>query len=703
MPVKAASKKNETTADIKSIPVTTIKGVGPKIADRLVKLHIHSVQDALFHFPFRYQDRTNIIPVGSLVSGQECAVFADIELTEVVFRGRRNLICRVTDGTGYLSLRFFHFSSLQQQRLKRGCKIYAYGEVRSGTNGLEMIHPEYEVLSADSERLADEQLTPVYHTTEGVHQISMRNIVGGALDHYLEKVTDWLPCNVLSDNNYPSLQEAIEGLHRPAPEIDTEKLLSGFHPYQQRLAFEELLAHQLSLRLSRKRTRKDKATALEINGHVYRKLLTGLPFELTGAQKRVINQLCEDVSTDVPMQRLCQGDVGSGKTIIAAAAAAIAVDSGRQVAIMAPTGLLSDQHLTNFVNWFEPLGVRVVGLTGSNKGKQRNRILTEIEGGEASIVVGTHALFQRDVVFKDLALIVVDEQHRFGVAQRLALKEKAGTGRPQPHQLIMTATPIPRTLAQTLYADLDVSVIDELPPGRQPVQTVVIPESRRAEIVERVNKACHEKRQVYWVCPLIEESESVDWQAAIEVESGLKEALSGLNIGLVHGRMKSADKESVMRTFKAGNLDLLVATTVIEVGVDVPNANLMVIENSERLGLSQLHQLRGRVGRGTEESACILLYHSPLSRVARERLETMRTTNDGFVIAQKDMELRGPGEILGLRQAGAPEFQVADLWRDQKLLPSVQKTAELFELEYSDRIQPLINRWFSQADRYGNV
>ena len=700
--------------DIQTLSVTELKGVGPRVADKLKRLDLHTVQDVLFHLPFRYQDRTRIQPIGSLRPGEEVVIVGTIEVAEVAFRGKRNLLVRISDGTGMITLRFFHFSAAQQSRLKRGNRIYCYGEARAGKSGLEMVHPEYEVFNGDTEIAVEEQLTPVYPTTEGVHQIGIRKLAQQALDHYLENIAEWLPEEVLTDIKLPSLKQAVYQVHRPENADEAALLQQGIHPSQQRLVFEEILAHQLSLQQVRLANQKHMAPSLQTENKLYKQLITQLPFTLTGAQVRVINEVQTDLNQQHPMQRLVQGDVGCGKTLIAAAAAAQAIEAGYQVAIMAPTELLVEQHAHNFEQWFKPLGIDVVVLVGSQRTKLRQSVLEVIASGERKLIIGTHALFQEEVVFSKLGLMVVDEQHRFGVNQRLALREKGypkeyEQGRENnnnqsvhPHQLVMTATPIPRTLAQTIYADLNVSIVDELPPGRKPVTTVVIADNRRPEVVERVLHACQQGRQAYWVCPLIEESEVLQLQTATDTEAALKEALSELNIGLVHGRMKASEKENIMRRFKKGEIDLLVATTVIEVGVDVPNATLMIIENAERLGLSQLHQLRGRVGRGHEDSSCVLMYQT-LSELARKRLAVMRETNDGFEVARHDLELRGPGEMLGTRQTGMQSFHIADLVRDQALLPAVQKTASLLQHKYPQNIEPLIRRWVQRSGDYSNV
>jgi ATP-dependent DNA helicase RecG len=685
-------------------PVTVLRGVGDALAERLRSLGVQTTQDLLFLLPLRYEDRTRVVPLGELRAGQRAAVEGEILLTEVVFRGRRQMLCKIADGSGFLTLRFFYFTTQQQKGLARGARIRCFGEARRGPKGLEIVHPEYRRIDPNAPAPPEEHLTPIYPLTEGVTQGRLRQLVGMALDQWgTGDVEDWLPTSVLADSRLPSLRDALLYVHRPPTDAPVDLLLSGRHPAQRRLSFEELLAHQLSLKLLRQRIQSDPGWPLESNGALKASLLTTLPFKLTQAQQRALVEIERDLKQGKPMLRLVQGDVGCGKTLVAALAATRAVETGRQVALMAPTELLADQHAQNFRRWFEPLGVAVALLAGRQTGKARSAVLEGIREGHAPIVVGTHALFQESVEFSALALVIVDEQHRFGVHQRLSLREKGASDGHQPHQLIMTATPIPRTLAMTAYADLDVSVIDELPPGRTPVKTVVLAEARRDEVVQRIRTACLEGRQTYWVCPLIDESEEMPYQAAEETAAALAAALPDLRVGLVHGRMPPSAKEGTMRRFKEGNIQLLVATTVIEVGVDVPNATLMVIENAERMGLAQLHQLRGRVGRGQHASSCLLLYRSPLSSLARERLAVMRDTNDGFEVARRDLELRGPGELLGTRQTGLAQMRVADLLRDADLLPRVQIAAETLLRDWPLHVAPLISRWVGHAEQYGRV
>ena len=688
------------------LPITALKGVGPKVAARLARVDIHSVEDLLFHLPYRYEDRTRITPIGALRAGNEVVIQGKVELTEIKFARRRMLLSRLSDGTGFITLRFFHFNARQQAALARGVTLRCFGEVRRGSMGLEMTHPEYQYIDSEQPPTIEQTLTPVYSTTEGLHQLSLRNLTEQALIKLQSGeliLRELIPAALLQSRNLPSLAEAVQFLHRPPPEIDLASLAEGKHPMQQRLVFEELLAHTLSLRQLRSRMRQHRAVALQATGQLSAKFLQGLEFQLTDAQQRVISEIERDLQAVVPMQRLVQGDVGSGKTLVALMAVLHAVESGYQAAVMAPTEILAEQHYRNFAQWLSPLGIEVAWLSGKLKASERRQALQQLHNGTARVAVGTHALFQAEVKFQQLALVVVDEQHRFGVHQRLALREKGKRDGYYPHQLIMTATPIPRTLSMAVYADLDCSVIDELPPGRKPVETVVIPDTRRDDVVARVHNACQQGKQVYWVCTLIEESEVLQCQAAEDTATLLAEALPEVRVGLVHGRLKGDAKEKIMQGFKLGEFDLLVATTVIEVGVDVPNASLMIIENAERLGLAQLHQLRGRVGRGSQASACVLMYHGALSEQARQRLGVMRDTSDGFEIARKDLELRGPGEVLGTRQTGMLQLCVADLQRDQALLPEVSHMADCLLQTYPERVEPLVKRWIGSATRYGNV
>lgn len=684
-------------------PVTALRGVGAALAARLAVLGVQQVQDLLFILPSRYEDRTRIQPIGSLIAGTRAVIEGEVMLTEVVFRRRRQLLCRIADGSGFLMLRFFHFSNAQQQGLMRGSRIRCFGEVRRGPQGLEIVHPEYRRLFAESTSLED-TLTPLYPMTEGITQGRLRALIAQALKELDSAgVREWLPNDILQPLGLPQLAEALRIVHRPPVDVALDELDSGRHPAQRRLAFEELVTHHVVLRRLRDEARRDQAWSLQDTPQLTARFLAQLSFTMTGAQRRALEEIIADLSLAQPMVRLVQGDVGCGKTLVAAAAAAHAIGSGFQVALMAPTELLAEQHQRNLDAWFRPLGVTVALISGSQPARTRRSALEALASGEIQLAIGTHALFQESMVFKNLALVIVDEQHRFGVQQRLRLAEKGQRDDRLPHQLIMTATPIPRTLAMTAYADLDVSIIDELPPGRTPVKTVVAAETRRDEVVARIAAACRAGRQAYWVCPLIDESEELQCQAAEETAALLAAALPQLRVGLVHGRMKPKDKEAAMLEFKAGRIQLLVATTVIEVGVDVPNATVMVIENSERMGLAQLHQLRGRVGRGAHDSSCVLLYRAPLGALARARLNAIRDSNDGFVIAQTDLELRGPGEVLGTRQTGLARMRVADLARDADLLPQVHQAAETLMTRYADRILPLTARWIGADDRYGRI
>ena len=685
-------------------PITAMRGVGAVLAEKLRRLGVFQVQDLLFVLPSRYEDRTHVAPIGSLSPGTRTTVEGEVLLTEVAYRRRRQMLCRISDGSGFLTLRFFHFSAAQQNALARGTRIRCFGEIRRGPQGLEIVHPEYRRVVDKEPAPLEETLTPIYPLTEGVPQGRLRALVTQALGELdAAAVHDWIPSQLIQPMGLPTLKDALAYVHRPPREAKLAELDAGRHPAQRRLAFEELLAHHVSLKLLKRAVKTDPAWSLDDGEALESRFLAALPFALTRAQKHVLKEIDADLLATRPMVRLLQGDVGCGKTIVAAAAAARAAGTGLQAALMAPTELLAEQHWTNFRAWLQPLGLPVALVSGSQPARTRRSALEAIASGEVRVVVGTHALFQDEMDFAKLALVIVDEQHRFGVQQRLLLQEKGRREGRFPHQLIMTATPIPRTLAMTAYADLDISIIDELPPGRTPVKTVVVPEQRRDEVVARIVQSCRAGRQVYWVCPLIEESEELRSRAAEETAAALAEALPELKVGLVHGRMTPGKKDEVMLSFKNGRTQVLVATTVIEVGVDVPNATLMVVENAERMGLAQLHQLRGRVGRGAEASTCVLLYKAPLSQLARERLNAIRETNDGFEIARRDLELRGPGELLGTRQTGLAQLRVADLIRDADLLPRVQETAELLLSSYPDNIAALTARWIGSDEQYGRV
>ncbi|AEO43526.1 ATP-dependent DNA helicase RecG [Xanthomonas campestris pv. zingibericola] len=696
--------------------LSSLPGVGPKVADKFAARGILSVQDLWLHLPLRYEDRTRLTTIAQLQGGVPAQVEGRVEAVERGFRFRPVLRVAVSDAShGTLVLRFFHFRAAQVAQFAVGTRLRVFGTPKPGQHGWEIVHPSYRVLAPDEDAGLGDSLDPVYPVLEGVGPATLRKLIGQALERLPpESALELLPPHWLQDERLPSLRAALLTMHRPPVGTDPQQLLAGGHPAQQRLAIEELLAHQLSLRRQRIALQRLHAPSLPGNGTLVQQLCKALPFQLTGAQQRVFEQIAHDLAQPSPMLRLVQGDVGSGKTVVAALAAMLAVEQGKQVALAAPTELLAEQHLTNLRGWLEPLGIRIVWLAGKVTGKARAAVMAEVASGQAQVVVGTHALMQEAVVFHDLALAIIDEQHRFGVHQRLALRDKGAAAGSVPHQLVMTATPIPRTLAMSAYADLDVSAIDELPPGRTPVQTIVLSAERRPELVERIRAACAEGRQAYWVCTLIEESEEpekgaqgqqggpprIEAQAAEVTFEALSAQLPGVRVALVHGRMKPAEKQKAMLDFKQGRSDLLVATTVIEVGVDVPNASLMIIENAERLGLAQLHQLRGRVGRGAAASSCVLLYQAPLSMMARQRLETMRQTNDGFVIAEKDLELRGPGELLGTRQTGLASFRIADLARDAGLLPRVQVLAERLLDEAPEIADRVVERWIGGAVRY---
>lgn len=682
-----------------------LRGVGPQIASHLARLDIYSVRDLLLHLPSRYQDRTRIQPMRKLRVGQEVVVEGVVRSVTRPPRGKTKVLIELCDDDGVIMLRFFHDLTFQKAALQSGARLRCYGEVRFGPSGYEMTHPEFQIISDAQPKRVDTHLTPVYPATEGLSQYMLRKLTDNALTVLKqdESFRELLPEEILKSVSLPSLQASIALIHRPPREIPIPILMENKTLQQQRLVFEELLAHRLSMLKVKESFQSHQAVALAENPEWQAKFIATLPFQLTNAQTRTANEISADLVRTKPMLRLVQGDVGSGKTVVAAFAMLQAMANGYQTVMMAPTELLAEQHYRNFKKWLEPLGLKVVCLTGSMKGKLRNEVLAAAQDGSAHIVLGTHALFQEGVEFAKLALVIIDEQHRFGVQQRAMLRDKGAQELIHPHQLIMTATPIPRTLSMSFYADLDMSVIDELPPGRTPISTSILLNSRRDEVIARVHDACLEGRQVYWVCPLIEESEILNCQAATTTAEELQAKLVDLKIALLHGRMKQQEKEKIMRAFQQGEIHVLVATTVIEVGVDVPNASVMVIENAERLGLSQLHQLRGRVGRGSAASHCVLLYQYPLSSLAKERLQVMRESTDGFKIAQRDLELRGPGEVLGTRQTGDFSFRVADLLRDSALLPKVQKAAEMITNQYQECIEPLIQRWMADKIDYARI
>jgi ATP-dependent DNA helicase RecG len=685
-------------------PVTTLHGIGKQVAEQLARLGIHSLEDMLFHLPLRYEDRTKIKPLNQLKVGESVLVEGTIQSAEVKFGKRRSLICMLSDGADTVMLRFFHFYPSQREKLKPGTHLRCFGEVRQGYQNLELVHPQYECLDYfDSNPLLEDHLTPIYPSNSHLTQTVFYSLIDQIFQK--QEIIDYLPETVREQFNLLPIKEALQILHQPPPEVSIKALLDGKHPALRRLVFEELLAHHLSFRTLKLQARRQNAPNLDNAGELTQSLLAQLPFKLTEAQQRVSQEIAADLRATHPMHRLLQGDVGSGKTIVAALSALQAIESGYQVAVMAPTELLSEQHQRTFSQWLEPLELQIAWLTGSLTKKKREQALEKMASGEAQLVIGTHALFQKDVEFAKLGLVIVDEQHRFGVHQRLALRNKGTQDGLYPHQLIMTATPIPRTLAMTAYADLDTSIIDELPPGRTPVNTAIIPNTRRDEVIARIQQVCqHDGRQAYWVCTLIEESETKQFQAATETAEQLQNALPNLQIGLIHGRIKAKEKEQIMAQFQAQELDLLVATTVIEVGVDVPNASLMIIENPERLGLAQLHQLRGRVGRGALQSYCVLLYQPPLNDLTKSRLATIRDNHDGFIIAQRDLEIRGPGDVLGTRQKGVLNLRIADLQRDKALLlDEILEAGKILSKEYPEQSQLLIQRWIKEGIHYSKV
>ena len=700
----------EALTKLSQVALTTLKGVGPSMAKRLEKLSLLSVQDLLFHLPLRYEDRTRVSTIRECLVGTHTNIIGEITSNQLTHGKRRMMVVNVNDGTGNVQLCFFSFSASLKNSLSVGQTIRCYGEIKRGPNGFQIVHPEYRSLDDDRALTATEEtLTPVYPTTDGLKQISLRNLTDQALIRLQRgQVEELLPSD-LFDEQY-SLEQALTIVHRPPPEASTSQLELGKHPAQLRLIKEELIAHNLSMLKLRQNSDVHNAVSLSLEQAIEPycaaegSFLKALPFSPTNAQARVVKEIKTDLAKSQPMMRLVQGDVGSGKTLVAALAALTAISQGYQVALMAPTEILAEQHAINFASWFTPLDISVGWLAGKTKAKARRLALEKMASGEMQMVIGTHALFQADVQFNKLVLVIIDEQHKFGVHQRLSLREKGVFDNNYPHQLIMTATPIPRTLAMTAYADLDTSVIDELPPGRTPINTVALPDSRRENVIERIREGCsNDNRQAYWVCTLIEESEVLQCQAAEDTAIHLQEQLPELKIGLVHGRLKAAEKQEIMTRFKAGEIHLLIATTVIEVGVDVPNASLMVIENPERLGLAQLHQLRGRVGRGSVASHCVLLYKAPLSKTATKRLAVLRESNDGFVIAEKDLEIRGPGELLGTRQTGLAELKIADLVRDGYLIPEIKQKAYLLSRQNPECAQALIQRWLGNKERYSNA
>lgn len=680
----------------------TIPGVGPTIAGKLARCGIKSIKDLLFYLPYRYQDRTRITPIRDIRAHDWVVLHVKICKSEVKYGKRKMLYCFAEDKTGVIRLRFFHFNPTQVKQFADNPQIRVFGEVRAFSNHLEMIHPEYQLLTADEHCPVEETLTPIYSTTQGLGQSRLRQLVYYALAHYNAAITqlEWMDAHELSHNGFYPLADALVFLHNPPPDCPIDAVVNGNHPAIKRLAYDELLAQRLSLQFARQERRDTHAPILVKKDTWHARFTALLPFTLTNAQQRVAEDIAQDLSQSTPMLRLVQGDVGAGKTVIAALAALQAIASGFQVAFMAPTDILSEQHAQTLAQWFAKLEIKVLRLSGKMKKSERRKTMDALINHECSIVVGTHALFQQEVCFKKLGLIIIDEQHRFGVEQRLKLKQKGENETLIPHQLLMTATPIPRTLAMTQLAHLDISVLNELPPGRTPVMTAVINQEKRQIIIERLQAAIIQGRQAYWVCTLIEESEKLQCMAAVETAKILQAQLSGVEVGLIHGRMPALEKETIMRAFKAGEINLLVATTVIEVGVDVANASLMIIENAERLGLSQLHQLRGRVGRGNSQSHCLLLYQPPLSLVGQERLSIMRQTSDGFIIAGKDMSLRGSGDVLGARQTGYHSYRIADLRRDAYMLPQVAKKSVELVAKKPDLAKQIAKLWRGEFEQF---
>ena len=684
-----------------SSPIThhpSLSGLSNSTLTRLAKLGIASKFDLVLHLPLRYDDETRLYTLGEAPPGQPVLVEGSVVECEIQYRPRRQLACHIQDGSGVLTLRFFNFYQSQMKQLAAGVRVRAFGEIRHGFFGPEMVHPKYRLVPAGAP--VARALTPVYPTTAGLAQENLRRLIARSLAD--SDLGDTLPADLVEPLGLPRFRDAVLLLHNPPPETPQATLAGRTHPAWRRVKFDELLAQQISMRVHYRRRKAAGAPALKPRGKLAQALLARLPFKLTAAQNKALAQIRHDLAQPYPMQRLLQGDVGSGKTIVAALAALQCVENGHQVAVMAPTEILAEQHFGKFREWLDGLGIGVAWLSGSQRAREKREALARVAAGETAVVVGTHALFQDEVRFHDLALAIIDEQQRFGVHQRLQLRMK-GT-RPnrgaQPHQLMMSATPIPRTLAMSYYADLDVSVIDELPPGRAPVTTKLVSEARRAEVIRRVRDACIDGGQAYWVCPLIEESEALQLKTALATYETVQQTFPELKVGLVHGRLKGGEKTRVMSAFKDGAIQLLVATTVIEVGVDVPNATLMVIEHAERIGLAQLHQLRGRIGRGAAESTCILLYQQPLTATARERLRIIYENRDGFEIARHDLRLRGPGELLGARQSGAPLLRLADLDADLDLLDAARAAAETLLRERPDVAQRHLARWLGARHEF---
>jgi len=694
------SKKNNESVQPK---LQDLKGLGSKLEEILTKLNIHSFEDLIFHFPFRYEDRTRITSIARLRIRQLAVVDAEIISSKILFGKRRSLSVGVRDQSGLCFIRLFHFNKSQEKQFSSGNFIRIIGEPRMGSQGLEFYHPEYRIFK-DTPPPLEKNLTPVYASCEGITSKRIAQLIQQALI-FLERHPQKSLLKKIFSSKFHDIPENINELlgtiHQPVSWDDASLLSEGMHPFQKQLALEELVAHSLSAQTRSSLEVISDAHALMFNKALHTKFTSSLPFSLTGAQEKVISEIASDLNQTKAMRRLVQGDVGSGKTLVAASLALQAIQQGKQVALMVPTEILAEQHAKNFSRWFQPFGIEVLILLGKLSAKVRKETLEKIAQQSSGLVIGTHALFQKDVIFNNLVFVIIDEQHRFGVHQRLSLSQKAE--QKMPHQLIMTATPIPRSLAMTIYGDLDCSVIDELPPGRTPVKTVLIDNLRRKEVIERVHAACIKQAQAYWVCTLIEESESLQAKAAEELFDELKQQLPQLNLALIHGRLKSEEKVRVIESFRKGEIDVLVATTVIEVGVDIPNASVMVIENPERLGLAQLHQLRGRVGRGAKESFCVLLYESPLGQIAKQRLGVLRDSNDGFVIAEEDLAIRGPGEVMGTKQAGLALFKVADLLRDADLLETAKQSADYILQNHPEYIPCFLDRWLGGKQYYGEV
>jgi len=687
----------------KKHPIQNIRGVGPKIAESLSNLGIYQVEDAVFHLPYRYEDRTNLTPIGDAPFETPLLIEGEIVKSTVVFRGRRMLITEIYDGTGRLTMRMFHFAFAQHKNLKEGYKIRCFGSIRHGPKGKEMIHPQYQVFSKGDEIEIEDHLTPIYPSTSNLQQGRIRKMIKESI-LYCQK-NDLLKEYWEKDDgdNFEDLLSALTFIHNPPTETNLELLSSCQHPAQRKLIKEELVAHILCSGMLKRETELRKSPLMNSTSTQEDIFLDLLGFKLTNAQLRVWDEIKQDFKKEIPMRRLLQGDVGSGKTVIAALATLQASQNKLQTAFMCPTEILAEQHYENMTKWFLDLGIKVDLLLGSTKAKDRKRILSDLKSGKTQVLLGTHALFQKDVVFKSVGLTIIDEQHRFGVHQRFTLLEKGGSKELSPHQLIMTATPIPRTLSMTVYGALDTSTIDELPPGRRPVETSSRPNSMRNKVIKRIEEVCQDGQRVYWVCTLIEDSDELEAQAAEELFKEISSEIPNIKVGLVHGRLKKEEKDRVINKFRQGKVQLLVCTTVIEVGVDVPEATLMIIENPERLGLAQLHQLRGRVGRKADtDSHCLLLFKEPLAELAKERINTMENTNDGFIIAEKDLELRGGGDIHGLRQSGLMNLKIANPIRDSDLLESAQQEALLIAKTNEQQARSLINRWIGTRLDYSD-